>query len=108
VSCPACGEPTEAPPLPEVVPERPPHARSARRRPGAPLALVLLCSGFAALGAAIGLFAAGHWPLGLVVLGVAALLLAALGGVVRNRPQALDEVGEAETRAERAPAPREE
>jgi hypothetical protein len=37
----------------------------------------MLCVGFAALGASIGLFASGAWPWGLVVLGIAILLLGA-------------------------------
>jgi hypothetical protein len=42
---------------------------------GLPASVLLLCAGFVALGASIGLFASGAWPWGLVVLGIATLLL---------------------------------
>jgi hypothetical protein len=45
-----------------------------------PYRFVLLCVGCAALGASIGLFATGSWMWGLVLVLLAAILLAALGG----------------------------
>lgn len=84
--CPACGEAIEEPPPFEAVPGPVAYDQAAPRWLGAPAGLVLLCLGFAALGAAIGLFAAGHWPLGLVLLGVAVLLLVGLWEAARHRP----------------------
>ena len=85
--CSACGAPAvEEPPPVEPVPGPVSYAQAAPRWLGAPAALVLLCVGFAALGAAVGLFAAGHWPLGLVLLGVAVVVLAGVAEVSRHRP----------------------
>ncbi|HVS84237.1 MAG TPA: hypothetical protein VHD91_01235 [Gaiellaceae bacterium] len=53
---------------------------------GVPVGALLLCAGFAALGAAIGLLASGHWPWGLVLVGVAALLLVGAAEAMRRRP----------------------
>lgn len=73
-ACPACGAPTQ-----EASAEEPPalvaSVTAAPRRQGAPVRLLLLCLGSAALGAAAGLVAAGHWPWGLALLGVALLVL---------------------------------
>ena len=98
--CPACGEhlprpsggeaPTPAQELvapaqelaaPALELEMPvaPTRSPAPRRPGAPARMLLLGLGSAALGAAAGLFAAGHWPWALVLLAVALLLLVAFG-----------------------------
>ena len=79
--CPGCGAALD----PELAPvhEHAPGPVNVQRAHahwlGIPAPLVLLCVGFAALGGAIGLFASGHWPFGLVLLGVAALVLAAYG-----------------------------
>jgi hypothetical protein len=53
---------------------------------GVPAGVLLLCVGFASLGAAIGLLAAGRWPLGLVLLGLAALLLTGAAESARRKP----------------------
>ena len=75
----------DLPPL-ETAPGPVRHATASPRWLGVPASLVLLCVGFAALGAAIGLFAAGHWPWGLVLTGVAILLLVGLGEASRHSP----------------------
>jgi hypothetical protein len=49
-----------------------------------PLALLSLACGSFAVG--IVLFAAGHWPYGLILLGITALLLAAFLEIARRRP----------------------
>jgi hypothetical protein len=55
-----------------------------RRRLGIPARFVLLCLGFAALGASIGLFATGSWVWGIAALILALILLAALGEATRR------------------------
>jgi hypothetical protein len=76
--CPNCGAPAgDLPPL-ETVPGPVVHGSVERRWLGLPARFVLLCLGFAGLGAAIGLFATGNWAWGVVALLVAAILLAAL------------------------------
>src|SRR4051812_12265295 len=82
--CPNCGAPAgEMPPL-ETVPGPVVHEHVERRWLGLPVRFVLLCLGFAGLGAAIGLFATGNWGWGLVALLVAAILLAALADATRR------------------------
>jgi hypothetical protein len=49
-----------------------------------PARFVLLCLGFAAFGAAIGLFATGSWAWGIGMLLLAVILLAALGEATRR------------------------
>ncbi len=76
--CPGCGgavDPDARPPRPEDAPTPMTVQRVEPRWLGVPAPLLLLCIGTAALGGAIGLFAAGHWPWGLVLLGLALLLL---------------------------------
>ncbi len=74
--CPACGSALDADPgPPEDVAAPMTVQRVEPRWLGVPAPLLVLCLGFAALGGAIGLFAAGHWPWGLVLLGFAVLLL---------------------------------
>jgi hypothetical protein len=85
-ACPACGERLGEPPPLESLPGPVAYAQAAPRRLGVPVSLLLLCLGFAALGASVGLFASGHWAWGLVLLGVAVLLLAGLAEVARHRP----------------------
>ena len=53
---------------------------------GVPAGVLLLCIGFASLGAAVGLLASGHWPLGLVLLGLAVLLLTGAAESARRKP----------------------
>jgi len=60
------------------------HASVERRWLGIPARFVLLCLGFAALGASIGLFATGSWAWGIVMLLLAAILLATLGEATRR------------------------
>jgi zinc-ribbon domain len=82
--CSSCGAPAgEVPPL-ETVPGPVVHESVERRWLGLPSRFVLLCLGFAALGAAVGLFATGSWAWGIVMLLLAAILLAALGEATRR------------------------
>ena len=82
--CPGCGLPLRgdttleaALPPPEPRPGPVSMQRAQPRWLGVTPATALLVVAAAGLLAAIALFAAGHWPFGLIVLGVAALLLAA-------------------------------
>jgi zinc ribbon protein len=76
--CSSCGAPVgELPPL-ETVPGPVVHESVERRWLGLPARFVLLCLGFAAFGAAIGLFATGSLAWGIVMLLLAGILLAAL------------------------------
>lgn len=82
--CASCGAPAaDSPPL-ETVPGPVVHESVERRWLGIPARFVLLCLGFAALGASIGLFATGSWAWGIVLLLLAAILLAALGEATRR------------------------
>jgi zinc-ribbon domain len=84
--CPNCGTPVEpagAPPL-ETVPGPVVRGRVEARWLGMPARFLLLCLGFAGLGAAIGLFATGSWVWGIVALLLAAILLAALWEATRR------------------------
>jgi membrane protein implicated in regulation of membrane protease activity len=79
-----CGAPAgELPPL-ETVPGPVVHGSVERRWLGMPARFALLCFGFAALGASIGLFATGRWPWAIVTLLLAAILLAALAAATRR------------------------
>lgn len=82
--CPSCGAPAGELPSLETVPGPVVHGSVERRWLGLPLRFVLLCLGFAGLGAAIGLFATGNWAWGVVALLVAAILLAALADATRR------------------------
>src|SRR5262249_10472091 len=82
--CSSCGAPVdELPPLETVAG---PVARESveQRWLGVPARFVLLCLGFAAFGAAIGLFATGSWAWGIVLLLLAIVLLAALAEATRR------------------------
>ena len=82
--CSNCGAPTaDLPPL-ETVPGPVVHESVEQRWAGIPARFVALCLGFAALGAAIGLFATGSWAWGIVLLLLAVILLAALGEATRR------------------------
>ncbi|HZT93120.1 MAG TPA: zinc-ribbon domain-containing protein [Gaiellaceae bacterium] len=82
--CSSCGAPVgDLPPL-ETVPGPVVHGNVERRWLGVPARFVLLCLGFAALGAAIGLFATGSWAWGIVMLLVAVICLFALGEATRR------------------------
>jgi hypothetical protein len=73
----------DLPPL-ETVPGPVVHESVERRWLGVPARFALLCLGFAALGAAIGLFATGSWAWGIVMLLLAAIFLAALVAAARQ------------------------
>jgi zinc ribbon protein len=82
--CSSCGTATgDLPPL-ETVPGPVVHENVERRWLGLPARFVLLCLGFAAFGAAIGLFATGSVAWGIVMLLLAIVLLAALGEANRR------------------------
>ena len=82
--CSSCGAPaSEAPPF-ETIPGPVVQESAERRWLGIPSRFLLLCLGFAAFGAAIGLFATGSWAWGLVFLFVAGIVLAALAGATRR------------------------
>jgi membrane protein implicated in regulation of membrane protease activity len=82
--CSSCGAATGDLPPVETVPGPVVHDSAERRWLGLPARFVLLCLGFAAFGAAIGLFATGSWAWGIVMLLLAIILLAALGEASRR------------------------
>ena len=88
--CASCGVAASYPPLSETVPGPVVHESVERRWLGIPSRFVLLCLGFAAFGASIGLFATGSWVWGIVSLLLAAILLAALGEATRRSGGRLD------------------
>jgi hypothetical protein len=63
-------------------------ASAERGGPEIPARLVLLCLAFAALGAAIGLFATGTWVWGVITLLLALIALAALGEATNRNADA--------------------
>src|SRR4029078_13481308 len=82
--CSSCGTATgDLPPL-ETDTGPVVHESVERRWVGLPARFVLLCLGFAAFGAAIGLFATGSIGWGIVMLLLAIILLAALGEASRR------------------------
>jgi zinc-ribbon domain len=84
--CSSCGAATgELPPL-ETVPGPVVRESVERRWLGMPARFVLLCLGFAAFGAAVGLFATGSLAWGIVMLLLAIILLALLGEATRRGP----------------------
>jgi len=76
--CSSCGAAASDLPALETVPGPVVHENVERRWLGLPARFVLLCLGFAAFGAAIGLFATGSVAWGIVMLLLAIILLAAL------------------------------
>ncbi len=82
--CPECGAPTADLPPGETAAGPAVHAQVERRWLGMPVRFVLLWLGFAALGAAIGLFATGSWAWGFVAFLFAAVVLGALGEATRR------------------------
>jgi hypothetical protein len=86
--CSNCGAPAGELPALETVPGPVAHESIERRWLGLPARFVLLCLGFAAFGAAIGLFATGSWALGIFMLLLAGILLAALGEATRRSADA--------------------
>jgi hypothetical protein len=77
----------DEPPPAETAPGPVTRIRTEPRWLGLPASILLLCLGFAALGASIGLFASGTWPWGLVLLGVAMLVLGAYVELERRGPE---------------------
>jgi zinc-ribbon domain len=86
--CPSCGAAVAALPPLETVPGPVVQSSVERRWLGMPARFVLLCLGFAAFGAAIGLFATGSWAWGIGMLILAAILLATLGEATRRSADA--------------------
>jgi hypothetical protein len=86
--CSSCGVPVGGVPSVETVPGPVVRESVERRWLGLPARFVLLCLGFAAFGAAIGLFATGSWAWGIVLLLLAIVLLAALGEATRRSADA--------------------
>jgi hypothetical protein len=82
--CSNCGAATGDLPLLETVPGPVVRESVERHWLGIPARFVLLCLGFAALGAAVGLFATGSWAWGIVLLLPAIIVLAALGAATRR------------------------
>jgi membrane protein implicated in regulation of membrane protease activity len=86
--CSSCGTSVSDLPSVETVPGPVVHENVERRWLGLPARFVLLCLGFAAFGAAIGLFATGGWAWGIIMLLLAIILLAALGEATRRSADA--------------------
>jgi membrane protein implicated in regulation of membrane protease activity len=86
--CSSCGTSVSDLPSVETVPGPVVHENVERRWIGLPARFVLLCLGFAAFGAAVGLFATGGWAWGIVMLLLAIILLAALGEATRRSADA--------------------
>jgi len=86
--CSSCGVPVGGVPSVETVAGPVVRESVERRWLGLPARFVLLCLGFAAFGAAIGLFATGSWPWGVALLLLAIVLLAALGEATRRSADA--------------------
>jgi hypothetical protein len=82
--CSSCGTATSDLPPVETVAGPVVHESVERRWLGLPVRFVLLCLGFGAFGAAIGLFATGSWAWGIVMLLLAIILLATLGEANRR------------------------
>jgi hypothetical protein len=86
--CFSCGAPAGGLPPVETVPGPVVHESVEKRWLGLPARFVLLCLGFAAFGAAVGLFASGSWAWGIVLLLLAVVLLAALAEATRRSADA--------------------
>jgi hypothetical protein len=93
--CPECGVPASSPGGTTLQSELPPEEvgpvpisfqRAEPRWFGVAPPLVLLGLAVVLLVLAIALFAGGHWPYGLILLGLAALLFAAFLELARRRP----------------------
>jgi hypothetical protein len=82
--CSSCGAAAGGLPPLETVPGPVVHESVKRRWLGLPARFVLLCLGFAAFGASIGLFATGSWAWGIVLLVLAIVVLAALAEATRR------------------------
>jgi hypothetical protein len=86
--CPSCGAAVAELPLLETVPGPVVRESVERRWLGLPARFVLLCLGFASVGAAIGLFVTGSWGWAIGMLILALILLAALGETTRRSADA--------------------
>ena len=86
--CSSCGTAVEDLPPAETVAGPVAHESVERRWLGLPARFVLLCLGFAALGASIGLFATGSWAWGIGMLLAAVILLATLAEATRRSADA--------------------
>jgi zinc-ribbon domain len=93
--CPECGSRTEAESGETAVQELPPSETgpvpvqpqvAERKLFGVPPSTILIVVGGAALGSAIGLFATGRWPWGLILLGVAIFVLTGFISQTRRLP----------------------
>lgn len=93
--CPECGSRTEASSGETAVQEVPPSETgpvpvqpqvAERKLFGVPPPTILIVVGGAALGSAIGLFATGRWPWGLILLGVAIFVLSGFISQTRRLP----------------------
>ncbi len=102
--CPECGSRADPASGETAVQEVPPsetgpvpvQAQVAERRLfGVPPSTILIVIGGAAFGSAIGLFATGRWPWGLIVLGVAIFVLTAFVSQMRRLPGEASGVGRA-------------
>lgn len=82
--CPNCGARVGDLPPVESLPGAFTSEHAERQWLGIPARFVLLCVGFAALGAAIGLFATGTWAWGIVALVFAVVVLGALAEATRR------------------------
>lgn len=82
--CASCGAPVDDLPPLETVAGPVVHESVERKWLGIPSRFVLLCLGFAAFGASIGLFATGSWAWGIVLLLLAVIVFAALGEATRR------------------------
>jgi membrane protein implicated in regulation of membrane protease activity len=82
--CAGCGAPVTESPVLETAPGPVVHETVERSWLGLPARFILLCLGFAAFGAAIGLFATGNWVWGIVLVLVALVVLAALAEATRR------------------------
>ena len=86
--CSSCGAAAGQLPAVETVPGPVVRESVEKRWLGMPARFVLLCLGFAAFGAAVGLFATGSWAWGIVLLLLAVVLLAALAEATRRSADA--------------------
>lgn len=85
--CPACGASLQGDYALAATPGPANYERVEPRWFGLPVAFVLLCLAFAAVGAAVGLFATGHWPWGAVAIFVAVALFGSLAEITRDGPR---------------------
>ena len=85
--CPSCGTGLDGSPRPEPTPVS--YDRVEPRWFGVAPPQLLLGLAVVVLLLAVALFATGHWPYGLILLGIGALLLAAFLEAARRRPESV-------------------